>query len=142
MDVPKFIVGGLLGGVINFFMGWLVWGILLMDYIGKHTTNATVFRSEEGMIFWAMILSNLLFGFLIAYILYVANVRTARSGAIIGAIAGALMVAAFDLGIYAQMDVYDTGVFLPDMLASAVVTGIVGAAIGWYYGRGPLTKAV
>jgi hypothetical protein len=40
------------------------------------------------------------------------------------------------------MDIYDTGVFLPDMLASAVVTGIVGAAIGWYYGRGPLTKAV
>jgi hypothetical protein len=52
------------------------------------------------------------------------------------------MTAAFDLGIFAQMDIYDTGIFLPDMLASAVVTGIVGAAIGWYFGRGPLTKAV
>jgi hypothetical protein len=129
MDIPKFIVGGLLGGVINFFMGWLVWGILLMDYMGKHATNASVFRSEEGMIFWALIL-------------YVANTRTARSGAVTGAIAGALMTAAFDLGIYAQMNIYDTNIFLPDVLASAFVTGIAGAAIGWYYGRGPLTKVV
>lgn len=142
MDIPKFIVGGLLGGVINFFLGWLVWGILLMGYMGRHTTNASVFRAEEGMIFWAMILSNLFFGFLVAYILYVAKIKTARSGAVVGAIAGALMTAAFDLGIFAQMDIYDTGIFLPDILASALVTGIVGAVIGWYYGRGPLTKAV
>jgi uncharacterized membrane protein len=142
MDIPKFIVGGLLGGVINFFMGWLVWGILLMDYMGKHATNASVFRSEEGMIFWALILSNLIFGFLVAYILYVANTRTAGSGAVTGAIAGSLMTAAFDLGIYAQMNIYDTNIFLPDVIASAFVTGIAGAAIGWYYGRGPLTKVV
>jgi uncharacterized membrane protein len=142
MDIPKFIVGGLLGGVINFFMGWLIWGFLLMDYMSKHATNATVFRSEEGMVFWAMILGNLLFGFLVAYILYVANVKTTKSGAVIGAISGALISAAYDLTIYAQLDIYDTGIFLPDILASAFVTGLVGAVIGWYFGRGPLTKAV
>ncbi|HLO81491.1 MAG TPA: hypothetical protein VK166_11050 [Chitinophagaceae bacterium] len=142
MDFPKFIVGGLLGGFINFFLGWLVWGILLMDYMGRHATNATAFRTEEGMVFWALILSNLLFGFLTAYILYVANVRSAKTGAIIGVVAGALMTGAYDLGIYAQMNIYDTGIFLPDILASAFVTGVVGAVIGWYYGRGPLTKAV
>jgi hypothetical protein len=142
MDIPKFIVGGLLGGVINFFAGWLVWGILLMDYMGKHVTNSAVFRSEEGMLFWALIVGNLCFGFLVAYILYLAKVRSARSGAIIGAISGALMIASFDFTLYAQMDIYDTGIFIPDILASAFVTGLVGAAVGWYFGRGPLNKAV
>jgi hypothetical protein len=142
MDTPKFIVGGLLGGVINFFSGWLVWGILLMDYMSKHATNTSVYRSEENMIFWALIVGNLCFGFLVAFILYKSNVRSARSGAIIGSIVGALMTAAFDLNLYAQMDIFDLGIVLPDMLASAFVTGLVGAAIGWYYGRGPLNKAV
>jgi hypothetical protein len=141
MDTPKFIVGGLLGGVINFFAGWLVWGILLMDYMSKHATNTSVFRPEEKMVFWALIVGNLCFGFLIAYILYLAKVNSARSGAVIGAISGALMTAAFDFNIYAQMDLYDLGIVLPDMLASAFVTGLVGAAIGWYFGRGPLNKA-
>ncbi len=142
MDTPKFIVGGLLGGVITFFAGWLVWGILLMDYMSKHATNISVYRSEEGMIFWALIIGNLCIGFLVAYILYKANARSARSGAIIGSITGALMTAAFDFNLYAQMDIFDLGIVLPDMLASAFVTGLVGAAIGWYFGRGPLNKAV
>ncbi|HSF45150.1 MAG TPA: hypothetical protein VLA58_04040 [Chitinophagaceae bacterium] len=141
MDTPKFIVGGLLGGVINFFAGWLTWGILLTDYMSRHVTNSSIFRTE-GMIFWALIIGNICFGFLVAYILYVANVRSARSGAIIGAISGALMIAAFDFTLYAQMDLYDRGIFLPDILASAFVTGLVGAAVGWYFGRGPLNKAV
>jgi hypothetical protein len=141
MDTPKFIVGGLLGGVINFFAGWLTWGILLTDYMSKHVTNSSIFRTE-GMIFWALIMGNICFGFLVAYILYVAKVRSARSGAIIGAISGALMIAAFDFTLYAQMDLYDWGIFLPDILASAFVTGLVGAAVGWYFGRGPLNKAV
>jgi uncharacterized membrane protein len=142
MDTPKFIVGGLLGGVINFFAGWLVWGILLADFISKHATNSSVFRPEPEMIFWALILGNLCFGFLVAYILYLANVRSARSGAIIGAISGALMIAAFDFTMYAQMDLYDIGIVLPDILASTCVTALVGAAVGWYYGRGPLNKTV
>ena len=142
MDTPKFIVGGLLGGVINFFAGWLVWGILLMDFMSKHATNSSAFRPQEGMIFWALIVGNLCFGFLVAYILYMADIRSARSGAIIGAISGALMTAAFDFNIYAQMDLYDISIVLPDILASAFVTGLVGAAVGWYYGRGPLNKTV
>lgn len=142
MDAPKFIVGGLLGGVVYFFTGWLVWGILLMDHMSKHATNASAFRSDDNMIFWAMIIGNICLGFLIAYILHVAKVKSARSGAIIGAICGALMTAAFDFNIYAQMDLYDTGIILPDILASAFVTGLVGAVIGWYFSRGPLNKAV
>lgn len=142
MDTPKFIVGGLLAGTINFFAGWLVWGILLMNFFAKHATNMSVFRSENGMIFWALIIGNLCFGFLNAYILDRAKVRSAGSGAIIGVITGALMSAAFDFNMYAQMDIYDMATILPDILASAFVSALAGAAVGWYYGRGPLNKAV
>ncbi len=142
MDTAKFVVAGLLGGVVNFFLGWLVWGILLMDYLNAHATNKQVFRSDENMVFWALILGNLIFGFLTAYILYRANIRSAKSGAILAAIVGALMTLGYDLNIYAQVDLYDLGIVLPDMLASMVVSAAAGAVIGWYYGRGPLNKTV
>ena len=31
MDTKKFVLAGLIGGVAYFFLGWLVYGILLMD---------------------------------------------------------------------------------------------------------------
>lgn len=142
MDTAKFVVAGLIGGVINFFLGWLVWGILLMDYFSSHTTNPQVARSSENMIFWAMIAGNLVFGFLYAYILYKANVRSPKSGAIFAGTISALIALGFDLMIYAQYDLFDLNIVVPDILASFVVAGVVGAAIGWYYGRGPLNKVV
>lgn len=142
MDTAKLVVAGLLGGVISFFLGWLVWGILLMDYFSSHTTNPQVARSSENMVFWALIAGNLVFGFLHAYILYKANVKTPGSGAILAGTIAALMALGFDLMMYAQYDLFDLSIVLPDVLASAVVSAIVGAAIGWYYGRGPLNKAV
>jgi hypothetical protein len=142
MDTAKLVVAGLLGGVINFFLGWLVWGILLMDYFTSHTTNPQVARSSENMVFWALIVGNLVFGFLYAYILYKANVKTPGSGAILAGTIAALITLGYDLMIYAQFDLFELSIVLPDVLASIVVSAIVGAAIGWYYGRGPLNKAV
>jgi hypothetical protein len=142
MDTAKLFVAGLLGGVINFFLGWLVWGILLMDYFSSHTTNPQVARSSENMVFWALIGGNLVFGFLHAYILYKANVKTPASGAILAATISALVTLGSNLMMYAQSDLLQLSIVLPDVLASAVVSAIVGATIGWYYGRGPLNKTV
>lgn len=142
MDTAKLVVAGLIGGVINFFLGWLVWGILLMDYFSSHTTSPQVARSPENMVFWALIAGNLVFGFLFAYILYKANVKTPKAGAILAGIISALITLGYDLNIYAQFDLFHLNIVLPDVLASFVVAGVVGAAIGWYYGRGPLNKVV
>jgi len=139
MNANKFLIGGIIGGIANFLLGWLVWGILLMSFMKEHTTEAgkAVMRADENMIWWALIVANLLLGFLISYILSKAGVMTAGSGAVIGAVVGLLMSAAINLFNYAFMDLSDSATtMVVDMLASTVVTAIVGAIIGWYNGRG------
>ena len=139
MNTNKFLIGGIIGGIANFLLGWLVWGTLLMSFMQGHTTatGKAVMRTDENMIWWALILANLVLGFLMSYILNKAGVVSASAGAAIGAVVGLLMSASIDLFNYAFMDLSDSFItMVVDVLASIVVTAIVGAIIGWYNGRG------
>ena len=139
MNTNKFLIGGIIGGIANFLLGWLVWGTLLMSFMKEHTTEAgkAVMRADENTIWWALIAANLLLGFLISYILNKAGVMSAGAGAAIGAVVGLLMSAAINLFNYAFMNLSDSATpMVVDMLASTVVTAIVGAIIGWYNSRG------
>jgi uncharacterized membrane protein len=137
MNTNKFLVGGIIGGVTNFFLGWLIYGMMLMNFMQSHSNNASgVFRTEETMIWWALILGNLAFGFLLSYILNKSNVNSAMAGATVGAVVGFLMSLAIDFSIYAQVNLWDTTAMAVDIIASTVMSAIAGAAIGWYLGRG------
>ena len=143
MNTNKFLVGGIIGGIANFLLGWLVWGMLLMNFMKDHTSAAakTVMRPDENMIWWSLIVANLVLGFLYAYILGKAGTKSAGAGAAIGAVVGLLMSAAFNLFNYTFMDFTDMTAMLVDVLASMVVTAIVGAIIGWFNGRGAKATA-
>lgn len=137
MDSKKLFFGGIIGGIANFFLGWLVWGILLMDYLMKHSTHIPgVFRTEQEMVWWAMIVANLASGFLIAYILMKAKVGTFSGGMVTGAVIGLLTAVAFDCMMYAQMHVIGRAVMAVDAAASTIVTAIIGGIVAWYLGRG------
>jgi len=138
MNTNKFLVGGIIGGIANFLLGWLVWGTLLMNFMKEHTSEAgkAVMRADDQMILWALIAANLLLGFLLSYILNKAGVRSAGAGASTGAVAGLLISASMNCFNYAFMTMSDTTAMGVDIIASAVVSGIVGGIIGWYLGMG------
>jgi len=138
MDSKKFIIGGLLGGVAHFFLGWVVWGMLIMGFMHNHSnpTAAIIFRNENEMKWWAMIVGNLTVGFLICYVLTKANIKNAAGGAFTGAVVGMLHSLATGLIVYAQMMIFGLPAIAADVVASAVVLGIVGGIVGWYLGRG------
>ena len=142
MNTNKFLVGGIIGGVANFLLGWLVWGTLLMNFMKEHTTEAAkaVMRKdangEDTMVWWALIAANLLSGFLLSYILSKAGTNSASSGASTGAVIGLLFSATINCFNYAFMDISDFTAMGVDIVASTIVTAIVGAVIGWYFGRG------
>lgn len=138
MNTNKFIVGGIIGGVAYFLLGWVVWGMLLMDFMSSHTTEAgkAVMRGEADMVWWAMIVANLLMGFLVSYILSKAGVKSAAGGVMVGIVVSLLLAGSFDLMIYAQMDMGDTTLIAVDIVASTLVGAVVGGIVGWYLGTG------
>ncbi len=136
MNSKKVLIGGLAGGVVFFLLGWLLYGMLLMDFMMQHSNTASgAFRSETEMIWWAMVVGNLALGFLLSYVLNKANVAGAMAGATTGAVVMLLMSTAIDCIMYAQLNLWDTTGMVVDILVSTVMGAIVGAVIGWLNGR-------
>lgn len=136
MKTNKILLGGLAGGVTFFLLGWLVYGVLLMDYTTANY-NQCAMRPMQDMIWWAMILSNLAFGFLLSMIFSWSNTTGIMSGAKVAGIVGLLMSISIDLGFWAMSSMFSnfTAVFV-DIVAYSVMSAIAGVAIAWVMSLG------
>ena len=132
----KVLVGGVIGGVVFFLLGWVIYGMLLGDTMNSYMNPACT-KAEADMNLGVLALGNLFWGLAFSYILSNwSGTMSIQTGAIASAIIGVLIAAAYDLMIYSTSTVMTsmTGVFI-DLIITAVMCGIVGAAIGWWLSR-------
>ena len=133
MNSNKFLVGGIVGGVVYFVLGYVFYGLLLKNFFAESGMPTNM----DNMIWWALIAGNLAAGFLFAYILGKANVSTAGGGAGVGLVVGLLISLSFDLIMYATgQGMKELKFIAADIAASTVMSVIVGSVVGWYYGMG------
>lgn len=128
MKTKNFLVSGLVGGIVNFFLGWVFYMFLFKDYFPNDEPN------DNSVVF--IFLGALTFGLFVAYIYTKwAQITTISTGAKAGAIIGlfiALHVSFFHLAFVAdatfQLAALDTGI-------SIVMSAIMGAVIGVVNGK-------
>ncbi len=134
----KILVGGLIGGVASFFLGWLIYGMALSGVMEANATEAakSVTRAEEDFIMWAMIVGNLALGYLLA-IIYGrwANISTFKTGAIAGVVIGFLWALSYDMTFYAMSTMMTMTGMVIDIIAFAVLCGLTGGIVAWWLGR-------
>lgn len=134
MNTNKILSGGIAGGVAYFLLGWLVYGMALASYMASHS-NPCVMRPMEEMIWWSMIVSNLISGILLALIIGWSGNSSVAGGAKTGAIIGVLMGLALDLSFYSMSTMFtDLGAVFVDIIAYTVMSIGAGAVIGWVMG--------
>ena len=127
MNTTKTFIGGIAGGLIFFLLGYLIYGILLANYMRSFVPG--VDRSMDTLIFWALIIGNLLFGFAISY----AVNRTGASvtgGLATGFIIGFLFSAGFDFTMYATSHSISLHQVAADVIAFTVISAVAGAVVG------------
>ncbi|MBK7409351.1 MAG: hypothetical protein IPJ40_15695 [Saprospirales bacterium] len=99
MKTSKLLMAGVAGGVTYFILGFLLYGLLLMDFFTKNATNDV--SRGDGMVWWSLILGNLFVGFLLAYIFgQWASIKNFMGGLMGGAIVGFLFSGAIDFSMY------------------------------------------
>ena len=134
MKTNKILLGGITGGVTLFFLGWLIYGIILMDYMMANS-NQCANRPMEQMIWWAMILSNLATSFLLVLIFSRTNTKGFLAGAKMAAIIGLLISAGLDLSMYSMSTMFSNLIaVVVDVIAYAVMLSVTGGVIGWIVG--------
>jgi hypothetical protein len=131
----KILRGTIFGGITFFLLGWLVWGMLLADFSAENY-NQLLNRPDNEMIWWAMILSNLVLALMVTLILNWAGAKSITDALKIGAIVGATYALSVDLGIYSMTTMINslTGIIV-DTLAYAVVIALISLVIVLTWGK-------
>ncbi|WP_282044138.1 hypothetical protein [Winogradskyella flava] len=128
MKTKTFVVAGLVGGIVDWLLGWLFYGILFVDTFPQpqEGTNAMLFIT----------LGCLAFGFFISYIFNKwAQITTLATGAKAGAVIGlfmGLITICFGMANQAEVDYQRFGL---ELVISIVMAAVVGAIVGLINGK-------
>lgn len=137
MNWTKLIIGTVIAGIIYFFLGWLVYGILLADAMPlAEGMKELIERKPEEMDMGMMILSCLAWGLLLTYCLMKMGISNWQGGGMQSAILAAIISLSVGAGMVAMYTYTNMQNTLIDVVANAVCSGISGAAAAWYLGRG------
>jgi hypothetical protein len=130
----KVLLATLAAAIAAFLFGWIVFGILLEDFYKSNTpVYEGLMKNPPNLIM--IFLSNIVNAFLLAYIFNRwAGIRTAVEGAQAGFIIFALTSLAFDLMMYATMNMLTPIVMVVDVVGSGAFGAVTGAVVGLVLG--------
>lgn len=134
MKTSKLLLAGLVGGVVYFGLGFLIYGLLMKDAMAG---MSSVMRADADVQWWAGILGNLVMGIFLAYVFARwAGVKTLVGGLMAGAIIGAFVASSYDLSMYAWTTMMDMKAMVMDIVMTTIMTSVAGGAVGWMLGMG------
>lgn len=134
----RVLVATLVGGITMFLLGWLIFGILLMDYFKANTIQYSGLIKEVPN-FVGLIIFNLAFAWLFAFIFdYWAGIRTF----VAGLKGGALIMLPITIGINFQylafMNLHKGYTpIIVDIIAATLFGAIAGGVIAFVLGKFP-----
>ena len=125
MNTKNFITGGIIGGIVNFFLGWIFYGMLFKDLYPQ--------TGNENLLF--VFLGCLTFGFLVSQItINWAKAKDFSSGTKIGIIVGLFYGLSMNFFMYSSMKVNYENMAI-DVIINIVSTGILGGIIASINGK-------
>lgn len=136
MNTNRILLAGIAGGVTFFILGFLVYGMLLMKFFAANVGTAQGVMKDPPE-FWALAVGNLAWGFLLAIVFgRWAGIKTFSTGAMAGAVIGALMSATYNFNALGTTNITTLNAVLVDIVVFAVMNILIGGVVGWVLGRG------
>ena len=135
----KILVSGLVGGVVLFLLGWLVWGIALAGFFEANAGSASgVMKAEPGgadMLY--MLIGCIAGGMLLSFIFgRWASIKTFKTGSLAGGSIGILMALHIDFLMLGSTNIHTLTAAIVDVILTAIVWAVIGGVVGWVLGRG------
>lgn len=132
----KTIVAVIVGAIASFLLGWVIWGILLMDYFQANTIQYEGLMYPEPKL-WAIFIGNLAASAMLGWILEKTNTRGFAGGMITGLIIFTLNSISIDFMFYSMMNWFSSAtVMVVDIVVSSLFGGVIGGIMGLMMGRG------
>ena len=129
MNFKKILFPGIAGGVVYFFLGYLFYGLLFKDTMQNNVAGVT--RPMEQMVWWTLILGEIFYGLLLAFIMSKSSDTTLMTGIVTGAITGFLVSCSFDFVMHSTTYLVSKKQLMYDVAISTVSSAITGAVIAF-----------
>lgn len=130
MNIKNFLIGGIVGGIADFLLGWLFYGIIF----------SSVMPANEDMNLGLIACGCFAFAFLLTYIFMKwPGMNNFGAGVKEGAILGLLLGLMANFFHFAELGGVDSTLFLVDMIINIAMGAIVGGVIAMVLGK--LSKA-
>jgi len=128
MKTKNFLIAGIVGGIVDFLLGWLFYGIIFKDSFPQ--------PEENNLTMLMIFLGCITFGLFVAYIYTQwAQISTAATGAKAGAIIGLFVGLFLNFFNMAMNSEATFQMFALDVVIGVVMTTIIGAVIGMVNGK-------
>ncbi len=126
----KVMIGSVVGGVVAFFLGWVIFGMLLS---GFYKANMTVYEGlmidPPNMV--GIAIGNLMWCVLLAVLFNKMGIADLVQGAIWGGLTFFLVMGGMDLFFWASMNLYSPMGLAVDVVANTCFGAIMGAVIAF-----------
>lgn len=125
MNLKNFIVAGIVGGIVNFLLGWLFYGLMFKDIYPQN--------EAENLLF--IFLGCMTNGMFISYIFTKwAGITNPITGAKAGAVIGLFTSLSMNFFMYSSKIVNYQNLFL-DVVISIVISVFIGASVAIINGK-------
>jgi len=121
MKTKNFLISGVVGGLVNFFLGWIFYAMLFKDFFPQPEEN----NMNMAMIF----LGCLVYGLFMAYVFTKwAGITLAKTGATAGAIFGFFFALSVNLFMASSSEL-DLKMLVLDVAITIVMSAAMGTVI-------------
>lgn len=128
MDVKRFLTGTVVGGIVLFVLGWLIWMVIFAGFFEGQVGSA-VGVPKDAPVWWAHVVGTLSLAALYTLAIQWRGDSTVMDGLKTGAIAGFLLWFGVDLILFSLWNVSTLTGAISDSILELVRTAIAGAVI-------------
>ena len=134
MTTQRFAIGTLVGGLVLFFLGYLIFGVVFADFFAANAGTATGVPKMP-FDFVSLGIGQLAFAAALTLVLGWASVSSVGQGARVSALVGLLFFFGIDLTMFATTNTSTLKAAVIDPILGAVLFGVAGAAIAAVAGK-------
>ena len=137
----KIITAAIVGAIVSFLLGWLIYGFLLMDYYTAYSVKYEGLMKDPPEL-WAYFANGLCWSYLLAYIFSKwSNTSTFGKGVVNAGFIGFFISLSYDFNFYAGMNLMSKRLLVVDVVVATIYIAIVGGVVAWVLGYGKKSEA-
>ena len=130
----RIIKGTIIGAICFLVIGGIIYGLLLDSFVTANS-DPNVSRPMEDVVWWAVILTNLVLGLLFTLVLYWSGAKVVTDGLKTGALFGLILTLYLDLTVYSISTLFTLTYLVVDVVVMTFLTAVVGMVVVLTWGK-------